>query len=210
VDVPGVQAGGDGVGRPGRTGTVRKPCRVVAVTEALLQLGGEERGGPRLGLEAVRGELVREAQRRSDQPRRGPSAAQVRLEENQLAGASPPSVAVPTEPVPRPARKPAGLRGIAAEQRDLRAGQFDLTDVLPGTVPAQLARRGRQRLVRLGVQTRGQQHPGPVEQRDPDLGVLVHDDALVDDPQGQGQVAGEELEAAEVVQRDPLQPVLAQ
>ena len=210
VDVPGVQPRRDGVGGvrgPGLLGELRGG---VGAAQPLVELGREQRGCPGLRLETVGRELVREALRRKDQARRRPASAQVGLDEDQLAGAAPAGVAVASEPVAGATREASSLLGVAAEQRHLGAGQLDLADVLPGPVPAQLPGGAGQGLVRLRVQAGGQEHPRAVEEGDPDLGVLVHHDALVDDPERERQVAGEELQAAEVVQGDPLEPLLAE
>ena len=204
MDVAGVQPRRDRVRGTGRPGLASQLGGVLGASEPLFELGRQQGGRPGLGREPVRRELLREPQGRPDQPGRWTAAAQVGLEQHQLAGATPARVAVSAEPVPGLAGEHPRRVGVPAQQGDLRPRELDLADVLPGAVAAQLPRRGGEGLVSLVVQAGGEEHPGPVQQGDPDLGVLVHDDALVDDPERERQVAGEELQASEVVQGDPL------
>ena len=109
----------------------------------------------------------------------------------------------------RPARRRASWASPPSSATSARVSSTSPTSC---QARSRLSCRGGagQGLVRLGVQAGGQEHPRAVEEGDPDLGVLVHHDALVDDPERERQVAGEELQAAEVVQGDPLEPLLAE
>jgi len=109
-------------------------------------------------------------------------------------------VPTPTEPIARLSGEPSRCRNIAGDQRASGPLELDLGQILREAVPPKdLAGLG-ERHVGLSREPRLRQHAGPIEQRDPPRQVRAELQRLVHPVQSPRQVAGEELEIAEVVQ----------
>ncbi len=201
-DESAVQADRDRIGVADRSHLVQQGIRLRRSVQVELELGRQQQGCPGLGREPVLGELVGQPGGVRQQPGRRSTDSQIRVQQDELGGPPPAVVAVPSEAVPRPSRQPTGVVAPTGEQGDLRPGQVDLAEVLPAPVPAEQLRGLGQAGVGLVGQPGGEQHAGPVEVGDALLRVTVQLQPLLHQAKRLRQVAGGELETAEVVQRD--------
>ena len=139
-----------------------------------------------------------------EQPGRRSTRGQIRVQQDQLRGAAPTVVAVSAEPVTGSGSEPPSVIAPARQQRDLGPGQVNLAQVLPAAISPEQLGGVHQCGIGLVRKSGSQQYPRAVQVGDALLGLAVQLHSVMHQPEGSWQVAGGELEAAEVVQGYPL------